>query len=269
MIQSQPVGGLLREWRQRRRMSQLDLAVEAEISSKHVSFLETGRSLPSREMLLHLAEQLQIPLREQNILLTAAGFAPIFPERALENPALAQARVMIERILTGHEPYPALAIDRQWNLVASNRVVAPLLSDVEPSLLEPPINVLRLSLHPKGLKPRIANFAEWRFHLLARVRHQIELTADAGLTKLLRELEAYPVPRGESYAPRAASEYAGIVVPLQFITPDGTLSLLSATTVFGTPIDITLAEIALETFFPANAATAEILQRVFKRDEQN
>src|SRR3954447_8083530 len=195
-MQAQPAGNLLREWRQRRRMSQLDLASEAEISSKHLSFLETGRSLPSRDMLLHLADQLAIPLRERNILLIAAGYAPVFPERSLEDPALHVARKAVELVLAGHEPSPALAVDRHWTLIASNNAIPPLLAGVDAALLQPPVNVLRLSLHPAGLAPRIANLPEWRAHLLARLRHQIDVTADGELIKLLDELSGYPAPGG-------------------------------------------------------------------------
>ena len=192
-IQTQPVGNLLRKWRERRRLSQLDLACEAEISTRHLSFLETGRSLPSREMVLRLAEQLEVPLRERNVLLIAAGYAPAFPERPLDDPALQAARKAVDLVLAGHEPYPALAIDRHWTLIASNNAVPPLLAGVEPSLLQPPVNVLRLSLHPAGLAPRIANLAEWRSHLLARLRHQIEVSADPVLEELLNELCGYPM----------------------------------------------------------------------------
>ncbi len=261
-LQAQPVGHLLREWRQRRRMSQLDLAGEANISTKHLSFVETGRAQPSRNMLLDLAEQLDVPLRERNILLTAAGYAPVFAERPLDNPALQAARKVIDLILAGHEPYPALAIDRHWTLVAANRAVAPLLAGVDPSLLQPPVNVLRLSLHPQGLAPHIVNFAEWRSHLLARLRHQIELTADAMLIALLTELRSYPTPiRDHARSTMPERDYAGIAVPLRLQTEQGTLAFLSTTTVFGTPVDITLAELALESFFPANAATVAILNR--------
>jgi transcriptional regulator with XRE-family HTH domain len=192
---TQGVGKLLREWRQRRRLSQLDLAAEAEISSKHLSFVESGRALPSREMLLHLAEQLAIPLRERNVLLVAAGYAPVFAECSLDDPALQAARKAVELVLAGHEPYPALAIDRHWTMIAANRAIAPLLAGVDRALLEPPVNVLRLSLHPAGLAPRIANLAAWRAHLLARLRRQIELTADVQLIGLQGELSAYPVPK--------------------------------------------------------------------------
>ena len=197
----QPVGELLRGWRQRRRLSQLDLALEAEISSRHLSFLETGRSQPSRDMLLHLAERLDVPLRERNVLLTAAGYAPVFAERALTDPALQAARKAVELVLKGHEPFPALAVDRHWTLVAANAAVAPLLAGADPALLAPPVNVLRLSLHPNGLAPRIENLREWRAHLLERLRRQVELTADPVLAALMDELRAYPSPGGAARSP--------------------------------------------------------------------
>lgn len=256
---TRPVGELLREWRQRRRMSQMDLALEADISTRHLSFLETGRSAPSREMILRLAEQLDIPLRERNALLHAAGFAPVYPQRPLADPALAPARRAVELVLKGHEPYPALAVDRHWSLVAANRAVAPLLAGVAPGLLAPPVNVLRLSLHPDGLAPRIANLAQWRAHLLARLRQQIDATADAKLAALLAELKGYEAPDGEE--DREAQDFAGVVVPLRLRAGADLLNLFSTTTVFGTPVDITLSELALETFFPADAATAEALRK--------
>jgi transcriptional regulator with XRE-family HTH domain len=259
-VQTQPVGNLLRKWRERRRLSQLDLACEAEISTRHLSFLETGRSLPSREMVLRLAERLDVPLRERNALLVAAGYAPAFPERPLDDPALQSARKAVDLVLAGHEPYPALAIDRHWTLIASNNAVAPLLAWVDPSLLRQPVNALRLSLHPAGLAPRIANLVEWRSHLLARLRRQIEVTADPVLEALLDELCGYPAP-GESAENGGAGEYAGVAVPFRLATEQGVLSFISATTIFGTPVDVTLSELALESFFPADAATANILRR--------
>ncbi len=259
------VGGLLREWRQRRRLSQLDLACRADISTKHLSFLETGRSLPSRDMVLHLAEHLDVPLRDRNLLLTAAGYAAVFPERPLGDPALAAARKAVDLVLKGHEPYPALAVDRHWTLVASNGAVARLLGDTDPALLRPPVNVLRLSLHPGGMAPRIANLPEWRAHLLARLRRQVEVTADPVLAALLTELRDYPAPgRGEAVRPAAGHDYGGVVVPLRLLTAGGVLSLISTTTVFGTPVDVALAELALESFFPADDATAEALRAAAK-----
>ena len=267
MISSvRPVGDLLREWRGRRRMSQLDLACEADISTRHLSFVETGRAQPSREMILHLAERLEVPLRERNTLLAAAGYAPVFPERPLADPALSAARRAVDLVLSGHEPFPALAIDRHWTLVASNNAVTPLLAGAEPALLQPPVNVLRLSLHPAGLAPRIANLRQWRSHLLARLQHQIDVTADPLLLQLMGELRDYPVPGGDAAGADASEEeYAGIIVPLQLVTDAGTLAFFSTTTVFGTPVDITLSELAIESFFPADANTAAALGRMVGR----
>jgi len=263
MESARPIGDHLREWRQRRRMSQLALACGAEISTRHLSFLETGRSMPSREMVLHLADQLEVPLRERNVLLTAAGYAPVFPERRLEDPALAAARNAVTLVLKGHEPYPALAVDRHWTMLACNDAVPPLLAGVDPLLLQPPVNVLRLSLHPAGLAPRIQNLAEWRAHLLARLRRQIDLTADAGLVELMRELSGYPAPAARPVHSRRNDEnYAGVLVPLQLVAESGVLAFFSTTTVFGTPVDVTLAELALESFFPADVATADALRRI-------
>jgi transcriptional regulator with XRE-family HTH domain len=259
------VGELLRHWRQRRRLSQLHLACDAEISTRHLSFLETGRARPSREMLLRLTEWLDVPLRERNTMLLAAGYAPVFPERPLADPSMEAARRTIQLVLAGHEPYPAMAVDRHWTLVMANAVVPQLLANVEDaSLLQPPVNVLRLSLHPKGLAPRIANLGQWRSHLLARLHRQIEVSGDAVLKSLHDELRAYPVAEGGAARNAAETDhdFAGIAVPLQFLTPTGTLSLISTTTVFGTPVDLTLAELALETFFPADAASAEALRRL-------
>jgi transcriptional regulator with XRE-family HTH domain len=255
------IGELLREWRQRRRMSQLELATEAEISSRHLSFIETGRAQPSREMVLHLAEELAIPVRERNVLLVAAGYAPIFAQRALDDPALAAARRAIDLVLEAQKPYPAFAIDRHWAVVASNAALPELYAGVAPALLQPPINALRLSLHPQGLAPRIANFREWRAHLLAVTRRRIDLTGDQVLAELLREVSEYPVPAGKAPPQIAADEHA-FAVPFKIITAAGLLSFFSTTTVFGTPVDVTLSELALELFFPADAATAEIVQRL-------
>jgi len=249
----------LREWRQRRRMSQLDLALEAEISARHLSFVETGKSQPSLEMVLRLAERLEVPLRERNVLLSAAGFAPVFPERKLDDPAMQNARRAVELVLKGHEPYPALAIDRHWTMVAANAAVGPLLAGASAALLAPPVNVLRLSLHPEGLSRRIVNLAQWRAHLLDRLRRQVEITADPVLASLLKELEDYASPRPAWTA--TSSDFADVIVPLRLRTGgDTVLSFISTTTVFGTPQDIALSELALETFFPADAVTAEILR---------
>lgn len=256
-----PVGAHLRHWRQHRRLSQLDLAQEAGISTRHLSCVETGRAEPSREMVLRLAERLGVPLRERNALLVAAGYAPMYRQRALDDPALAVARQAVERVLHGHAPYPALAVDRHWQLVAHNAPVALLMAGAAPELLAPPVNVLRLALHPEGLAPRIANLAQWRAHLLERLQQQIGATGDAQLQALHAELAALPSPPvdGETQAPDPA--LAGVLVPLQLRSPAGVLNFISTTTIFGTPVDVTLQELAVESFFPADAATARALQQ--------
>jgi transcriptional regulator with XRE-family HTH domain len=250
-------GDHLRAWRRRRRMSQLDLALEAEVSQRHVSFVESGKAAPSRAMVLALADGLDVPLRERNALLLAAGFAPGYARRDLDHPDLAAAMAAVTRVLKAHEPFPALAVDGGWRLVAANAAVAPLLDLVrDRALLAAPVNVLRLSLHPQGLAPAIVNLVEWRRHLLHRLRRQIHAACDPRLSALLQELESYPVRA----APRAdGGDLAGIAVPLRLATPLGELSFLSTTTVFGTPADVTLAEIAIEAFLPADAATARAL----------
>jgi transcriptional regulator with XRE-family HTH domain len=257
-----PVGDLLREWRQRRRMSQMDLAGEANISTRHLSFVETGRSQASREMILLLAEQLEISLRERNTLLVAAGYAPVFPERTLADPALDAARKAVDMVLAGHEPYPALAIDRHWNLVAANKAVPLLLVGADPALMKPPVNVLRLSMHPSGLASRIANYRQWRSHLVARLQQQIEVTADPFLAELRREIRAYPVPKGTTSQGAVEGEVAGIVVPLQLVYGSEILSLFSTTTIFGTAVDVTVSELAIESFFPADTASAALLRQM-------
>jgi transcriptional regulator with XRE-family HTH domain len=254
---TRPVGHLLREWRQRRRMSQLNFAVEAEISSKHLSFLETGRAQPSREMVLHLAELLDVPLRERNSLLIAAGFAPMFKEHALGDPELQPAREAVDLVLKGHQPYPAIAVDRHWQLVASNDAARYFMAGVQPALLTSPLNVLRITLHPNGMAPHIVNLGEWRAHLLARLRRQVEVSADATLAELYKELSAYPAPAHDA---EPAGNPVAFAVPFRLATGAGILSFISTTTVFGTPVDVTLSELALESFFPADPATAATLR---------
>ena len=256
----QPVGGLLRQWRQRRRLSQLDLACDAGISTRHLSFVETGRSHPSREMLLHLSEQLEVPVRERNVLLVAAGYAPIFPERPLADPALAPARAAIDLILDKQQPYPAFALDRQWRIVASNAALPELYDGVAPDLLQPPVNAMRLSLHPNGLAPRIVNLAEWRAHLLYRLRRQVELTADAALIDLLSEVSRYPAGgAGPIQTTQLENE---IAVPFKIKVAGDILCFLSMTTVFGTAVDVMLSELVLELFFPADDDTTETVRRM-------
>lgn len=257
MVAVRGVGDHLREWRQKRRMSQLDLALDAEISTRHLSFLETGRARPSREMILRLAEQLEMPLRDRNAMLAVAGFAPLFGERSLDDPDMAGARRAIDLILAAHEPWPALVVDRRWDLVAANRGIAAMLAGIPSELLGPPANAIRLALHPQGFAPRIVNFAEWRHHLLERLREQARASIDGALDPLLAELESYPVPPMPDARPQ---DLGGIAVPMKLMVGDHVLSFLSTTTVFGTAQDVTLAELTLETFFPADEETAELMR---------
>jgi transcriptional regulator with XRE-family HTH domain len=251
------IGARLRDWRQKRRLSQLDLACDAEISTRHLSFLETGRAAPSRDMVLRLAERLDVPLRERNALLLAAGFAPVFPERALDDPGLAVAKVAVEAFLAAHMPFPALAVDRRWTMLASNASVGLLMAGVDPKLLEGPVNVLRVSLHPDGVAPRIANLAELRGHILSRLRRQLADNGDAALADLIKELSAYP--GGEAH-PRGGEGM--IAAPLRLKTPGGELSFLTTTMTFGGPLDVTVSELTIETFLPADPATAAALRAV-------
>src|ERR1700757_809570 len=252
------VGEHLREWRQRRHLSQLDLAVEAEISARHLSFVETGRAAPSREMVLKLAERLDVPLRERNVLLVAAGFAPAFPQRSLDDPMLKSARQAIDLVLKAHEPNPALAYDRHWNLVTANRMVAPLLDGVPERLLGQPFNILRLAFHPEALAPRTVNLAEWCGHLLERLHRQCEATADPELIKLYNDLKVYPIPARSAPLPPDNN----VAIPLKLRHNGEVLSFISTTMVFGTPVDVTLSELALETFFPADDLTAARMRQM-------
>jgi transcriptional regulator with XRE-family HTH domain len=251
-------GDLLREWRQRRRLSQLDLAIQANVSARHLSFVETGRARPSSEMILHLAEELEVPLRDRNALLLAGGYAPAYAERALAEPELNAVRAALRRVLAGHLPYPAVVVNRWWELVDANPAIATFTADADPALLEPPVNVLRLSLHPGGMAPRIANLAQWRAHLLSRLHRQAEATGDPRLAALHAELEAYPGPT----APGSATDHADVVVPLRYRTPSGELSFISLTAVVGTPMDVTVEELAIESFYPADDATAQALTHI-------
>ena len=241
--------------RQKRRLSQLDLACEAEISTRHLSFLETGRAAPSRDMVLRLAEGLGVPLRERNALLLAAGFAPVFPERPLDDPGLEAAKIAVEALLEAHMPFPALAIDRRWTMLTHNASAGLLMDGVDPKLLEGPVNVLRLSLHPDGVARRIANLAELRGHILSRLRRELADNGDAGLADLIRELSAYP--GGEAH-PRGGEGM--IAVPLRLNTPAGELSFLTTTMTFGGALDVTVSELTIETFLPANPQTAAALR---------
>ena len=251
------VGSLLREWRHRRRLSQLDLALEAGISTRHLSFVETGRARPSPEMVVHLAEQLDVPLRDRNQLLLAAGYAPAYGQRELGEPEMGPVREALDRVLAGHDPYPAVVVDRHWGMVAANAAIGLLTAGVAAHLLEPPVNVLRLGLHPEGLAPRIANLGEWRAHLLDRLGRQAVVSGDPALAALHTELAAYPC---DDPAPSHDLAAAEIAVPLRLRDGDRELAFISTITTFGTAVDVTLSELSIEAFFPADAATAERLR---------
>jgi transcriptional regulator with XRE-family HTH domain len=251
-----PFGVLLRRWRQHRRMTQMDFAAAANTSTRHLSYLETGRAQPSREMVMRLADSLDMPLRERNALLLSAGYAPAFPERSLAE--LPAARQAIEQILDAHKPYPAFAVDRHWDIVLSNRALPQLYVGVASELLRPPVNAVRLTLHPQGMAPRIVNLTEWRRHVIAELRRHIEARPDPGTEALLAEVMAYSPPptRVASEPEEGAQRYA---TPLKIATDAGVVSFLSTTTVFGTPMDVTLSELALEMLFPADARTVAIV----------
>ena len=255
------VGTLLRDWRQRRRMSQLELALEAGVSTRHLSFVETGRSRPSAEMVLQLADRLEVPLRERNELLLAAGFAPQYRARSFQDPGLREIREAVSRVLAAHEPYPAIAVDRYWNLVASNEALGPFLEGVAPELLVPPVNTIRLALHPDGVAPRILNLGEYRADLIERLERAARFTGDPELAALHTEMLAYPGPEAPPQPPRLAP---AVAVGLRLAPPPGgdgpELAFFSTITTFGTAVDVTVSELALEAFFPADAATAEFLR---------
>jgi transcriptional regulator with XRE-family HTH domain len=256
------VGPLLREWRQQRHLSQLDLAGTAEVSTKHLSFVETGRSKPSRELVLHLAEHLEVPLRERNALLLAAGYAPVYQQSSLDSTEMAPVRDALDRILASHEPFPAIVVDRGWDLVAANGpALAILTQGVDPALLAPPANALRVSLHPDGLAPRITNLAEYGSHILTRLHRQAQLSADPALVALGEELRAYPGVAEVVAIPNADADdpVAKLFVPLAIEHGGQTLTFFSTMSTFGTALDITVAELSIESFFPADAETAAAL----------
>jgi len=259
-VRSQPeVGSLLRQWRERRRVTQLELALDAGISARHLSFVETGRSQPGRDMLLRVLEQLKVPFREQNRLLLAAGHAPAYPERSFDDPDLAPVRDALDLILSGHDPYPAVAVDRAWNMVAANSAMLALTEAVEidPKLLEPPINVIRVGLHPRGLGPLFVNLGDWHAHWVKRLERQLIATGDEQLAALIDEVAGYPVPEHEAAAEAVADEMLG---PVRVRTPDGgELAFFGMFATFDTPFEVTTSELAVELLFPADRTTAETL----------
>jgi transcriptional regulator with XRE-family HTH domain len=258
------VGSLLREWRGRRRLSQLELALDAGVSSRHLSFVETGRSHPGRDMLLRILAALEVPFREQNQLLLAAGHAPAYPERSIDDPELAPVRDALELVLSGHEPYPAVAVDRAWNMVTSNSAMRRLADQVEidPELLEPPINVIRIGLHPRGLAPLFVNLGDWRAHWLRQLERQLAATGDPQLAVLIDEVAGYPKPEHED-APEA--DFEEMLGPVRMRTPDGgELSFFGMFATFDTPFEVTTSELAIELLFPADQTTAEHMRNQAK-----
>jgi transcriptional regulator with XRE-family HTH domain len=249
-----PVGELLREWRERRRLSQLDLSIQADISTRHLSFVETGRSRPTPRMILRLTEQLGVPLRDRNAMLLAGGYAPAYPQHGLDEPELESVRAALRQVLAGHEPYPAVVIDRWWNLLDANKAIAALIDGCAASLLEPPVNVLRLSLHPDGMAPRIVNLPQWRSHLLSQLLHRARALGDQRLLDLHDELVGYPGGSSEAAAP------TGVVLPLRYRRGEQELSFFSISAAVGTATDVTVEELAIEAFYPADAATAAALR---------
>jgi transcriptional regulator with XRE-family HTH domain len=254
-------GPLIREWRRRRSLSQLELASRSAVSGRHLSFIETGRARPSREMILHLSQRLDVPLRERNRMLLAAGYAPAFGEHSLEAAGMEPIRDALDRFLRAHEPYPALVVDRHWDIVAANRGVTLLTEGVAPELLEPPANALRVTLHPDGMAARILNFGEWSSHILESLQRQVETTADEGLAALYAELAGYPGVETEA-AEDEGRAGRDILLPLRLRSGGDVLELFSTVTTFGTPLDVTLAELAVEAFYPADERTAAALARL-------
>jgi transcriptional regulator with XRE-family HTH domain len=257
-IRQRPVGELLRQWREHRRLSQLELSNQAEVSTRHLSFLETGRATPSRDMVLHLADRLEVPLRERNSLLVAAGYAPVYTRTALDSPELAPVRAAVRQILTGHDPYPAVVVDRYWNLLDANASASFLTAGAAEHLVGPATNVLRLALHPEGMAPQIINLGEWRAHLLAQLRRQLAVVADPELTELYRELASYPCDDEEPDIELTPSA-GNLIVPLRIRRCDTELSFFSTIATFGTPLDVTVAELVIESFFPADDTTREFM----------
>jgi transcriptional regulator with XRE-family HTH domain len=250
-------GNLLRQWREHRRLSQLSLASNAEISTKHLSFLETGRAAPSREMIVKLAEELQIPLRQRNVLLTAGGYAEIYPERALNDPSLRLVDEVVRTVLRGHEPNPAMAVDYRWNIAAMNRSMQMLIGDVSLTLVEPPMNAMRLALHPDGLSSRILNFSAWRRHAIGIIKQRLDVSADSDLAALFNEVQDYPYSSTCTKATADARE--DFAIPIRLATSKGNISLVTATLAFGLPRDVTVSELTIECLFPADKDSAGVL----------
>ncbi|KIZ15441.1 helix-turn-helix domain-containing protein [Streptomyces natalensis] len=254
------VGALLRTWRDRRKISQLELALRADSSARHISFIETGRSRPSQEMVLRLAEHLDVPVRERNALLIAAGYAPAFPETPMDDPSMAALRSGMERLLTGYEPFPALVVDGTYHVQAANRGITMLLEGIDPALLRPPLNAMRITLHPDGLAPRIRNFLEWRGHLLAQMERQLAVLRSAPLRELYEEVRGYPLPEGGREV-ASFGDHPPFALPMVIEHDGHVLSFISTIATFNTPMDVTVSELAVETFLPADPETVTYLRK--------
>jgi transcriptional regulator with XRE-family HTH domain len=258
------VGEQLRSWRERRHVSQLDLSLQAGISARHLSFVETGRSKPSSGLILRLSEELDVPLRERNVLLLTGGFAPAYPEHGLDTPPLSAVTEAMRQVIAAHMPNPALAVDGHWELIDANDAVRLLTEGTAAELMEPPVNVLRVSLHPDGMAPRILNLGQWRQHVLFRLRRQADRSGDPFLHELYEELRGYPGGGAgqpdQVGQPDGAGEAADVVLPMRIRAGEAELSFLSTTTVFGSPLDVTVAELAIESFYPADGATAAFMR---------
>jgi transcriptional regulator with XRE-family HTH domain len=253
-----PIGEQLRSWRERRQLSQLELSLAADVSARHLSFVENGRAQPGRDLILRLATELDVPLRDRNAMLVSAGFAPVFRHRRFDDPSFDSVRAIITATLETHKPFPAYVIDRHWSVVASNSAIPELFEGVAPELLIAPINVVRMILHPRGIAPRLLNFSTWRRHYLTQLRRQIVLTGDPVLEELYRDATSYPLQGSEDAQNEGSVD--GPAIAFEVMTSLGRLSFLSATTVFGSPADVTLEEIALELLYPANTFTAQAVR---------
>jgi len=262
MSDQQNFGNLLRQWRQRRRLSQLELANNTDISTKHLSFLENGRAAPSREMIARLAENLQLPLRQRNILFHAGGYAHTYPARAITDPKLQIVSEVVQSVLTGHEPNPAMAVDHHWNIVAMNRPIQTLIQHISPALLESPANAMRIALHPDGLAPNILNFSEWRSNAIRVIKRRLEATDDSQIARLLDEVMSYQY--SDSCVLEETCKHDETVIPFQLATPKGPINLITTTMTFGFPKDATVSELAIECLFPSDKTSAALLQELVR-----
>lgn len=253
-----PVGQLLWSWRRRRHLSQLEVSVGSGVSARHLSRIETGRARPSATMILRLGEHLGASLRERNEALMAGGYAPAYRERLLDDAALTRVRGALLGVLEQHEPFPALLLDRRWNIIEANRAFAHLIAGIPSDVLRPPLNALKLSLHPEALAPRVVNMAQWRAHLLLQLTRRVECTADPHLADLLAELTSYP--SDDDHRSSAGVGEMDIVLPLVLRLAGHTLSFFSLSATLTSAGDVTLDELTVETFHPSDEATAAVVR---------